>query len=68
MKGGIIEKDVVAVYKKFLQSGRPINKSEHPNLDKQKFTALVKFILPIVSPNEAIYLSYSYKLKSKQRL
>ena len=68
MKVGITKQEIIAVYNKFLQSGRPLNKSEHPDLDKQDFTALIKFFLPIVSPNEAIYLSCSYKLNSKQRL
>ena len=68
MKADLIKQDAIAVYNKFLQLGRPLDKSEHPDLDKQEFTALVKFLLPIVAPNEAISLSYSSKLKAKQRL
>ena len=35
MKGGLIKKDAIAAYNKFLQSGIPLDKSEHPDLDKQ---------------------------------
>ena len=68
MKRDLIKQDAIAVYNKLLHSGRPLDKFEHTDLDKQEFTALIKFVLPIFSPNEDIYLSYSYKLKSKQRL
>ena len=68
MKGYLIKQDAIDACINFLQSRRPLNKSEHPDLDKQEFTSLVKFLSPIVSPNEAIYLSYSSKLKAKQHL
>ena len=58
MKGGLINQDTIASYNKSQQSGIPLKKSEHPYLGKQEFTALIKFILPIVNPNEAIYSSY----------
>ena len=64
----LIKQDAISVYKNFLQSGRPLKKSEHPYLDKQEFKALIKFLLPIVAPNKDISLSYSYKLKAKQLL
>ena len=35
MKGGLIKKDAIAAYNKFLQSGILLDKSEHPDLDKQ---------------------------------
>ena len=65
MKGGLIKKDNIAAYNKFLKSGIPIDKSEHPDLYKQEFTALIHFLLPVVSPNETISLYYSSKLNSK---
>ena len=68
MKGGLIKQDTIAAYNKFLQSGRPLDKSEYPDLDKQEFTAIIIFILPIPPPNEAISLSYSSELREKQRL
>ena len=43
-------------------------KSEHPDIDKQWFTALVKFLVPIVAQNKDISLSYSSKLKAKKCL
>ena len=45
------------MYNKFLKSGRPLDKSEHTDLEKQEFTGIIKFILTIVAPNEAISLS-----------
>ena len=68
MKGGLINQDDIATYNNFLQSGIPLNKSVHPDLDNQSFTYIIKFIFPIVVPNKAIYLSYSSKLRAKQRL
>ena len=65
MKGCLITQDGIATYNKFMQSGRPLNKSEHPDLDKKYFTNLTNFLLPVVVPNEAIYLSYLSKLKAK---
>ena len=56
------------MYNKFLQSGIPLDKSEYPDLDKKYFTYIIKFFLPIVAPNKAISLSYSSKLRAKQRL
>ena len=58
MKVGITKQEIIAVYNKFLQSGRPLNKSEHPDLDKQEFTTFIKFLFPIFSLNEAIPLYY----------
>ena len=63
MKGDIIKKDAIDEYNKFMHSRRPLNKSEHPNIYNQEFTALIKFLL-----KEAISLSYSSKLKAKQHL
>ena len=68
IKGGLIKQDAIAEYNKFMQSGRLLDKSEHPYLDKQDFTALVKFLLPIFAPNEVITLSCSSKITSKRRL
>ena len=65
MKGGLIKKDAIAAYNKFLQPGRPHGKYEHSDLDKQEFTAIIKFLLTIFSPNEYISLYYSSKPKAK---
>ena len=56
------------MYNKFLKSERPLDKSEHTDLEKQEFTGIIKFILTIVAPNEAISLSNSSKLRAKQHL
>ena len=68
IKADIIKKESIAVYNNFLQSGIPLDKSELIVLDKKYFTALIKFLLLIVSLNEAIYFSCSYKQKSKKCL
>ena len=65
MKGDLINKDAIAAYNKFLQPGRPHGKYEHSDLDKQEFTAIIKFLLNIFSPNEYISLYYSSKPKAK---
>ena len=57
MKGGFIKQDNIATYNKFLKSGRLLDKPEHTDLDKKEFTAIIKFILHIVSPNKATSLS-----------
>ena len=68
MKGDLINQGAISSYNKFLQSGRRLDKYEHPDIDRQDFTVIIKFLLPIVAPNKDIYLSYSYKLKAKQLL
>ena len=57
IKGDLIKQDAISVYNKFLKSGRPLDKSKHTDLENQEFTGIIKFILTIVAPNEAIYLS-----------
>ena len=68
MKADLIKQDTISVYNKSLHSGRPLDKSEHPDLDKQEFTSLIKFILYTPPQNEAISLSYSSKLRLKKHL
>ena len=58
MKGDLINQDAIAAYNKFLRSGIPLEKYNHPDIDKKVFTATVKFILTIVVPDKAIYLSH----------
>lgn len=57
MNADLINQDNINVYSKFMHSDIPLDKYEHPDLDKQEFTALIKFLLTIVDSNEAIYLS-----------
>ena len=68
MKAELINQDTIVLYNKFIQSGRPLRKSEHPDLDKQVFTSLIKFLLSIVVPKEAIYIFLLLKKKANQCL
>ena len=68
MKADLIKKYAITLYNKFLQSGRPLYKSEYPDIDKQYFTYLIKFLLPIFAPIEDIYLSYSSKINQNNAL
>lgn len=63
-----IKKEAIAVYQKFVERGRPLDTEGHPDLEKADFTAIIKFLFPIVVPKEAASLSYSSKPKAKKRL
>ena len=67
-KADQVKKDAIAVYNRYVERGKPLDKYGHPDLEKVEFTAIIKCLFPILLPKEAASVSYASKTKAKVRL